>query len=98
VNGLDLGVVLECVLSQFATLTALLVTAEGYVGLDRVVRVDPYGTRFERIGQFNSARQIFTEDSSRKTIVRVIRRLDEFVIVVEFGHDSNYTKRLSSGQ
>ena len=68
-NGLDLGVVLECVLSQLATVTTLLVTAERHVGSDRVVRVDPYGTRFERIGQFNSARQIFTEDSGCKTIV-----------------------------
>lgn len=72
-HGLNGGKFLQAFDAEFGTETRLLDSAEGCIGLDRAVAVDPHRSAFELQSDLLGMREITTPDRATETHRAVIR-------------------------
>ena len=77
------------ILAKLTTDTGLLEPTERNLGVERVSAVDPSGTSVQPVSDTQSTVDALAEHGGRKTIVGVVRLLDDIVFVMELDDDTD---------
>src|SRR5262249_25213343 len=82
-DTLYLRVQFERVLAHLASVARLLVAPERRCGIEHVVSIDPDDARFDCPSEAMCPRDIARPDSRGQAIDRVIRFLNQFIVIFE---------------
>src|SRR6266404_5588176 len=85
-DTLHLRVKIERVLTHLASVTRLLITSERRRGVHHIVGIDPDHARFDRFCETMRTRDVLRPYAGRQTINRIVRFLDQLVIILESDH------------
>lgn len=89
---LEVGV--ECLLTQLAANTRLLVAAKGNLGVEEVVVVDPDGTSVELVADADGSVEILGVDGRGQAVGRVVAHAEDILLVLELGNGSDGSEDL----
>jgi hypothetical protein len=93
-NSLDLGVILDGVLTKFSTDTRLLETTERDLGVKLVVTVHPDCSGLKGVSDSVSLGHVFGKDRRGEAVDRIVGGSNGFLLGVKLGHDDDGTKDL----
>lgn len=92
--SLGLEVVVKGCLTKLTSNTGLLVTTEWKLPVESVVRVDPYGTSAERVGNLDGSLEVGGVESSGKAVCGVVADLDDLFLCLKLGNCADGAKDL----
>ena len=92
--SLDVRVVRQRVLAELTADTRLLEAAERYLRVKLVDTVDPGGTGVQPVCDLDRALDVLSEDSGGETVHRVVRLVDDVLLVLELDHDADRAEDL----
>jgi len=84
-HRLHLHIVVERRLAQLTANTRLLESTEWKLPVERVVRVDPDGSSFQRVGHFDGGVKVAGMDGGGETVGRIVADRDGVLLGLELG-------------